>query len=114
MSEVREYRRPRYDREYATQFKREMEYLSAKNIRPTYVWNNNGLITWKYVRTAATMQAIADFYKQYENERTLAKVEQEAETGTDMKIEDLQNLIPKGATPLSSAHLFGIFGRDHA
>lgn len=61
-----------YDSEYATQFRREMEYLKTCGIFPTYIKRAGEyrIPTYKYTKTPELFRAVADFYEQHRNEKT--------------------------------------------
>jgi hypothetical protein len=52
----------KYDKEYSTQFLKEVEFLSSKGIRYTFVKSNDGISTYKYEKTQELFEALAFFY----------------------------------------------------
>lgn len=54
----------KYDKEYSTQFLKEVEFLSSSGIRYTFVKSNDGISTYKYEKTQYLFEALAFFYKQ--------------------------------------------------
>ena len=52
----------KFDKEYATQYEREMIFLASKGIRYTFVKTINGLTTYKYTKTKQLFSALAEFY----------------------------------------------------
>ena len=60
-----------YDSEYATQFRREMEYLKERGIDYTYCKRTGEyrVPTYKYTKTPELFRAVADFYEQHRNEK---------------------------------------------
>lgn len=112
MSEVTNkatYVKRKYDREYATQYYREMEYLKTKGFYPSFVRTDRGVNTWKYKRSPELFRAVADFYEQRRNEYTFQKADQELEHGEQMQLNDLVQMIPPSPAPDSPAHIFGVF-----
>ena len=61
-----------YDSEYATQFRREVEFLNERGINPTYIKRvgEYRIPTYKYTKTPELFRAVADFYEQRRNEKT--------------------------------------------
>jgi hypothetical protein len=53
----------KFDKEYSTQFKDEVEYLKSIGIRYTFVKDISGISTYKYTRTPALFYALASFYE---------------------------------------------------
>jgi aminoglycoside phosphotransferase len=60
-----------FDSEYATQFRKEMEYLKSRGIECTYVKRTGEyrIPTYKYTKTPELFRAVADFYEQHNNEK---------------------------------------------
>lgn len=66
-----------FDMEYATQWRKERDFLTDRGIRPTFTKLTDYVIdgesftvkTYKYKKTAALFNALANFYKQLEAER---------------------------------------------
>lgn len=60
-----------FDQEYATQWRREVEYLYTKNIKPTFTKRDKeyGIVTYKYKKTKALFDALYEFYEAVENEK---------------------------------------------
>lgn len=60
-----------YDSEYATQFRREVEFLKERGIEPTYMKRvgEYRIPTYKYTKTPELFRAVADFYEQRRNEK---------------------------------------------
>lgn len=61
-----------YDSEYATQFRREVEFLKERGFAPTYTKRvgEYRIPTYKYTKTPELFRAVADFYEQRRNEKT--------------------------------------------
>jgi len=61
-----------YDSEYATQFRREVEFLKERGFEPTYIKRvgEYRIPTYKYTKTPELFRAVADFYEQRRNEKT--------------------------------------------
>ena len=56
--------RYKFDKEYSTQFKQEVEYLEKLGIRYTFVKNINNISTYKYTKTSELFNALGIFYAQ--------------------------------------------------
>lgn len=54
----------KYDKEYSTQFLKEVEFLSSRGIRYAFVKSNDGISTYKYEKTQDLFEALAFFYEQ--------------------------------------------------
>lgn len=52
----------KFDKEYATNYLREVEYLSGKGIRYTFVKERDGVSTYKYTKTQELFEALCLFY----------------------------------------------------
>ena len=52
----------KFDKEYQTQYLAEVNFLTDKGIRYTFVKKINGLITYKYEKTKELFEALLDFY----------------------------------------------------
>lgn len=63
-----------FDSEYATQFRKEMEYLKSRGIDYTFCKRvgEYRVPTYKYTKTPELFRAVADFYEQHRNEKTFA------------------------------------------
>ena len=63
-----------FDSEYATQFRKEMEYLKSRGINYTFCKRvgEYRVPTYKYTKTPELFRAVADFYEQHRNEKTFA------------------------------------------
>lgn len=64
-----------FDSEYATEFLREVRFLSSKGIRYTFVHKTSeyGISRYKYTKTPALFAALIEFYSMIEAERNLRK-----------------------------------------
>lgn len=51
------------DKEYSTNFIKEFKFLETKGIYPTFIKDNNGVITYKYTKTYSLFKALEIFYK---------------------------------------------------
>ena len=60
-----------FDSEYATQFRREVEFLKERGIECVYRKRTGEyrVPTYKYTKTPELFRAVADFYEQYNNEK---------------------------------------------
>ena len=56
--------RYKFDKEYSTQYKEEVEYLEKLGIRYTFVKNINNISTYKYTKTSELFNALGIFYTQ--------------------------------------------------
>jgi hypothetical protein len=54
--------RAKFDKEYSTQYKKEVEYLAELSIRYTFVKNINNISTYKYTKTPELFKALMSFY----------------------------------------------------
>ena len=54
--------RQKFDKEYSTQFKKEVEYLKSKGIYYSFVKNVDNISTYKYTKTPELFQALVSFY----------------------------------------------------
>jgi hypothetical protein len=52
----------KFDKEYQTQYLAEVNFLTERNIRYTFVKKINGLITYKYEKTRELFLALLEFY----------------------------------------------------
>ena len=51
-----------WDKEYSTQFKKEVEYLKSKGIEYSFVKDVQGVTTYKYTKTPELFLALVSFY----------------------------------------------------
>lgn len=54
--------RQKFDKEYSTQFKKEVEYLKSKGIYYSFVKNVDNISTYKYTKTPELFQTLVSFY----------------------------------------------------
>jgi len=54
--------RAKFDKEYSTQWKLEVEYLEKVGIRYVFVKEINGISTYKYTKTLELFNALGFFY----------------------------------------------------
>jgi hypothetical protein len=54
--------RVKFDKEYSTQYKKEVEYLESFGIRYTFVKNIQNISTYKYKKTPELFKALELFY----------------------------------------------------
>ncbi len=57
-----EIERVKFDKEYSTQYKKEVEYLDSLGIRYTFVKNISNISTYKYTKTPELFKALESFY----------------------------------------------------
>lgn len=55
--------RAKFDKEYRTQYKGEVEFLRSSGIRYTFVKDVEGISTYKYSKTSELFYALAVFYE---------------------------------------------------
>lgn len=55
--------RVKFDKEYSTQYKKEVEYLEKLGIKYTFVKNIKNISTYKYTKTPELFNALELFYK---------------------------------------------------
>ena len=54
--------RKKFDKEYATSFKQEVEFLKTKGIDYVFVKNIDNISTYKYTKTLKLFQSLCEFY----------------------------------------------------
>ena len=66
-----------FDKEYSTQWKREVEFLKDKGISYTYAKKNSEypIVKYKYTKTPELFLALAEFYNQVRNQQFFKNVE---------------------------------------
>ncbi len=52
----------KFDKEYSTQYVREMKYLLNKGIKYSFVKQIDGITVYKYTKTPALFKALESFY----------------------------------------------------
>jgi len=89
-----------FDKEYSTQWKREVQFLEDKGIAYVYAKKHYKypIIRYKYVKTPELFLALAEFYNQVRHEQTMKKIDKTVkelmpiEKGSiDININDLDN-----------------------
>ena len=67
-----------FDKEYSTQWRREVQFLEDKGINYTYAKKHYKypIIRYKYTKTPELFLALAEFYNQVRNEQFFKKAEQ--------------------------------------
>lgn len=79
MDEVKKVEVPKYvfDKEYSTQWRREVQFLEDKGIAYTYAKKHYKypIIRYKYTKTPELFLALAEFYNQVRNEQFFKKAE---------------------------------------
>ena len=80
MDEVKKVEVPKYifDKEYSTQWRREVQFLEDKGINYTYAKKHYKypIIRYKYTKTPELFLALTEFYNQVRNEQVFKKIEQ--------------------------------------
>lgn len=62
----------KFDKEYSTQWLKEVEWLKEKGIRYTFVkFNENNVTTYKYKKNIALFEALLSFYIQVQKENNI-------------------------------------------
>ena len=76
-----------FDVEYSTMWKREVVFLESKGISPTYIKKtpDYGINVYKYKKTPALFLALADYFMQIENERSLKRAEKDIEGAIEVR-----------------------------
>ena len=69
--------RPKLDREYSTQWRREVEFLSSKGIEYVFAKRTGkfAIVTYKYTKTTKLFLALAEFYNQQQYQSNLNAIE---------------------------------------
>lgn len=67
-----------YDKEYSTQWKREVKFLEEKGIAYVYAKRHPKypVTRYKYTKTPELFLALTEFYNQVRNEETFRKIEE--------------------------------------
>ena len=67
-----------FDKEYSTQWRREVKFLEDKGINYTYAKKhyNYPIIRYKYTKTPELFLALAEFYNQVRNEKVFKDIEE--------------------------------------
>lgn len=52
------------EKEYATMYKREKDFLKEQGIYPSFVRDTNGIKTYKYTKTPQLFESLRIFYTQ--------------------------------------------------
>ncbi len=87
-----------FDKEYSTQWRREVKFLEDKGINYTYAKKHYKypIIKYKYAKTPELFLALAEFYNQVRNEKVFKDIEKTAESvKEDLPIEKGCIEIPK-------------------
>ncbi len=53
----------KFDKEYATSYVKEKQFLDSCGIRYAFVKNLNGITTFKYTKTFELFNALSEFYR---------------------------------------------------
>lgn len=103
MNEVKNYKIPKtcFDMEYATQWKKEVEYLYSKGIAPTFTKRDKeyGVVTYKYKKTKELFGALYDLYNEMyhaEASESLEELLNKVRSNRNivlLNVEDLKKLI---------------------
>lgn len=63
MNNENKYFKKRFDFEYATSYRAEVQYLKSVGIQYEFVKNIDGISTFKYKKTFDLFKALSDFYR---------------------------------------------------
>ena len=76
-----------FDKEYSTQWRREVQFLEDKGIAYTYAKKHNKypIIRYKFTKTPELFLALAEFYNQVRNEQFFKSVEQTTQSITPLE-----------------------------
>ena len=74
-----------FDKEYSTQWRREVKFLEDKGINYTYAKKHYKypIIKYKYAKTPELFLALAEFYNQVRNEKVFSDIEKTAASVKD-------------------------------
>lgn len=53
----------KFDKEYRTQYLKEVDFLKSIRIQPIFVKTENGVENYKYTKTEELFNALAEFYR---------------------------------------------------
>lgn len=56
--------RSKFDKEYSTQYKKEVEFLKSRGIDYTFVKEINGISTYKYTKTKELFESLLTLYSE--------------------------------------------------
>ena len=56
--------RSKFDKEYSTQYKKEVEFLKSRGINYTFVKEINGISTYKYTKTKDLFESLLTLYSE--------------------------------------------------
>ena len=76
-----------FDKEYSTQWKREVQFLEDKGINYTYAKKHfkYPIIRYKYTKTPELFLALAEFYNQIRHEQTMKKIDKTTKELTSLE-----------------------------
>lgn len=76
-----------FDKEYSTQWKREVQFLEDKGINYTYAKKHfkYPIIRYKYTKTPELFLALAEFYNQVRHEQTMKKIDKTTKELTSLE-----------------------------
>ena len=55
----------KFDKEYATQWSLEVEFLSTKDIQPVFIKRDNPIRIYKFTKTNELFKALTEFYSNH-------------------------------------------------
>ena len=90
-----------FDKEYSTQWRREVKFLEDKGINYTYGKKHYKypIIRYKYTKTPELFLALAEFYNQVRNEQTFKEIDRVTKEVTPLE----EGFIGVNSSELSSA-----------
>jgi hypothetical protein len=59
--------RKKFDKEFATAWKSEYQYLESVGIKPSFIKDIDNIETYKYTKNSKLFEALRDFYLLLEN-----------------------------------------------
>lgn len=63
---MNDHSKTKFDKEYATQWNAERDYLLENGIKYVFVKEENGISTYKYKKNSRLFKALSSFYMQIE------------------------------------------------
>lgn len=79
-----------FDMEYATQFRKEMEWLKGHGFEPTFTKRTPGtrIPTYKYTKTPELFRCVAEFYENRRNEKQYTRLTGTIEVAKALSLDD--------------------------
>ena len=94
-----------FDSEYATEFLREVRFLTEKGIKYTFVKKTlpYGISRYKYKKTPALFAALVEFYSMIEAERAVKRTPKSEIALSPEQIKQAQEILEKAAQCINTA-----------